>query len=198
MKYLILGGGLAGLSASYYLGHENCLIIEKNSYLGGHATTYKKDNAFWDEGPHVSFTKNLDVKNLLTRSSASDVHEFNSDVGNYFHGHWIPHPAQSNLASIPEPLAGNCYQDFLGLKEGDSLENKPTNYQEWLDQAFGHTFSRTFPHAYTRKYWTCDPAYLSVDWVGERVFRPDLDTIFKGYKGIPRKNTHYINSIRYP
>jgi hypothetical protein len=40
MKTMILGGGLAALSCSYHLGHENSLIIERNSYLGGHVETY--------------------------------------------------------------------------------------------------------------------------------------------------------------
>lgn len=198
MKTVILGGGLAGISSSFYLGHENCLIIEKEKNLGGHASTYRRDGAYWDEGPHVSFTKHQDIKDLLTECSSSDLLEFPANVGNYYRGHWIPHPAQTNLCAIPEPLAGRCYQDFLDLSKADNQSTKPTNYQQWLDQAFGHTFSRTFPHAYTRKYWTCDPLHLSVDWVGERIFRPNLETISNGYKGVASKNTHYINLVRYP
>ena len=198
MKTLILGGGLAGLSSSYHLGHQNCQIIERNPYLGGHATTHQRDNAFWDEGPHVSFTKHALARNLLTWSTDSFVLDYPTNVGNFFAGHWIPHPAQSNLCAIPEPLAGLCYRDFLENHNNAFSNGLPKNYQEWLDQAFGITFSRTFPHAYTRKYWTCDPSELSTDWVGGRVFKPDLETVVEGYRGKPKTNTHYINSVRYP
>lgn len=199
MKTVILGAGLAGLSCSYHLGHENCLIIERNSYLGGHAATHKRNGAFWDEGPHVSFTKHRDVKELLTWSAGAAVLDYPTHVGNYFAGHWIPHPAQSNLHAIPEPLAGKCYSDFLVIsRKSSNQKQKPENYQQWLDQTFGKSFSRTFPHAYTRKYWTCSPAELATDWVGGRVFKPDLNTVLSGYEGKPVSNTHYISSVRYP
>lgn len=198
MNTIVLGGGLAGLSSSYHLGHQNCLIIERNSYLGGHAATYKRDEAFWDEGPHVSFTKHSEVKQFLTRSSSSSVLEYQTQVGNYFIGNWIPHPAQSNLYAVTEPLARLCYEDFISLQKESIYTNIPKNYSEWLDQAFGKAFSRTFPHAYTRKYWTCDPSQLAIDWVGERVFKPDIKIVTDGYKGRPKDNTHYITSVRYP
>jgi len=198
MKTLILGGGLAGLSCSYHLGHENCLILDRNPYLGGHATTHYRDNSFWDEGPHVLFTKYNAIQRLLSLSSECEISEFNAVVGNFYAGNWIPHPAQSHLHAIPEPLAGMCYRDFLANLSQESLPKEPKNYQEWLDQSLGFTFSRTFSHAYTRKYWTCEPIELSTDWIGARVSRPDLQTITDGYKGQPRANTHYINSIRYP
>lgn len=198
MKTLILGGGLAGLSCSYHLGHQNCLIIERKSYLGGHAATHQRDGAFWDEGPHVSFTKHSEVKQLLTWSADGDILDYPTQVGNYFQGHWIPHPAQSHLNALPEPLARQCYDSFIHNQESADPVDKPENYQQWLDQAFGFTFSRTFPHSYTRKYWTCDPSQMATDWVGNRVFKPDLETVKAGYEGKPVDNTHYITSVRYP
>lgn len=198
LKTLILGGGLAGLSCSYYIGHENCLIVEKNPYLGGHATTHFEDGAYWDEGPHVSFTKHEEVAKLLTTSCVTDIREYSTEVGNFYSEYWIPHPAQSNLYALPNPLAKECLDDFIKNQNKVVKNEEPTNYREWLDEAFGVKFSRTFPHAYTRKYWTCDPVDLSVDWVGSRVFKPDLATVINGYQGMPKKDTHYINSVRYP
>ena len=195
---LILGGGISGLSTSYHIGHHNCLIVDRNTYLGGHAHSYKKDQAFWDEGPHVSFTKNPYARQILTNSSSSHPSEFPSCVGNYFNGHWIPHPAQSHLRFIPADLAGNCLADLTANFNNSVSSKTVNNYQDWLDEAFGYTFSRTFPHAYTRKYWTCDPKDLAIDWVGERVYKPDLETVKSGLYGDPKQNTHYINSIRYP
>jgi protoporphyrinogen oxidase len=198
MKTLILGGGLAGLSCSYHLGHDKCLIIERNGYLGGHASTHRRDGAFWDEGPHVSFTKHSEVRELLTWSAGGNVLNFPTKIGNYFAGHWIPHPAQSHLHAVPEPLASRCYSDFITNQNDRDENQEPKDYQQWLDKAFGTTFSRTFSHAYTRKYWTCDPVELATDWIGERVYRPELETVRAGFEGNPKSNTHYITSVRYP
>ena len=195
---LILGGGLAGISSSFHLGHKYCTIIEKNPHLGGHAYTHYKDGAFWDEGPHVSFTKHEYIKQILAKSCSSDIINHQAVVGNYFQGNWIPHPAQCNLSCIPEPLARQCLDDFFAASRSKSSNKEPFNYQEWLDQSFGLAFSRNFPSAYTQKYWTCNPDQLTIDWVGSRVFRPNDKTIMEGYFGKPKANAHYINSFRYP
>jgi protoporphyrinogen oxidase len=197
MEFTIIGAGIAGLSCSYHLGHERCCIIEQKPYVGGHAATHMRNGAFWDEGPHVSFTKSSYVQKLLGWSSESVVLNFPTEVGNWFNGHWIPHPAQCNLHAVPQPLAKSCLDDFLNSRSSNNTL-PPTNYQEWLDKAFGHTFARTFPEAYTRKYWTCDPSSLSTDWIGDRVFYPSIETVVAGYNGNPKGDTHYISSVRYP
>lgn len=78
-------------------------------------------------------------------------------------------------------------------------QNKPPdNYAEWLSQAFGESFAETFPAVYTRKYWTRDPKDLATDWVGQRVFFPDEETLIRGASAPAEKNTHYIDTVRYP
>ena len=59
---LILGGGLAGLSAGY---HSNGTIFEKKSRVGGHAKSHKIDGYIFDEGIHVLHTSNKYVLNLV-------------------------------------------------------------------------------------------------------------------------------------
>lgn len=194
----ILGAGLAGLSCSYHLGHENCILFERNSYAGGHIHSYHRDGFVWDEGPHVSFTKHPYVRDLFEQSVQGELQEYPARVSNYFQGAWIPHPAQSNLFAVPEPYRSACLNDFL-LSRNTVGENKvPANYAEWLQQAFGDTFATTFPTEYTRKYWTRDPSELTTDWVGQRVFYPDVETVLKGYREPPSVPTHYISSVRYP
>ena len=197
-KITILGAGLAGLSCSFHLGHERCVIFEKKSYAGGHIYSHRKDGCIWDEGPHVSFTKHEYVRKLFEQSVQTNILEFESIVSNYYKKHWIPHPAQSNLYAIPEPLRSNCLSDFLKTRNEQNQTIDPTNYGEWLRHAFGDTFSENFPKAYTKKYWTCDPSSLSTDWVGSRVFYPDIQTVVDGSTGPAKKKTHYINSFRYP
>lgn len=99
-KNTILGAGLAGLSCSYHLGHENCIVFERNSYSCGHIYSYQQDGFTWDEGPHVSFTKDAYVRDLFDESVKGQQFEYKAEVSNFYRGAWIPHPAQSNLFAI--------------------------------------------------------------------------------------------------
>jgi protoporphyrinogen oxidase len=75
------------------------------------------------------------------------------------------------------------------------------HYQDWLHVAFGEVFAETFPAAYTRKYWTVEPAMLSTDWVGNRVFKPSVEEVKTGTKGplgLHGPHYHHGREIRYP
>ena len=195
----ILGAGLAGISCSYHIGHEKCTIFEQHSSAGGHIRSHRREGFVWDEGPHVSFTTNSYVRKLFEKSVNGDFLEYEVNVANYYKGNWIPHPAQSNLFAVPEPQRTECLEDFLSIRNTNPYEKNNTfkHYDEWLEHAFGTSFTKYFPAAYTRKYWTCEPSELATDWVGERVFYPDIATVVDGYKQAAEKSTHYIKNIRY-
>lgn len=194
---LILGAGLAGISASYHIGHQNCLVLEKSSHSFGHIHSQVREGFTWDEGPHVSFTKHEYVRELFAEGVNGLFEEYPVRTVNYFQGHWIDHPAQSNLYQLPEPLRARCMESFLASRDGAG-EKSCADYQAWLNQAFGPVFAETFPAAYTRKYWTVDPAKLTTDWVGERVFLPKVEDVLAGSQGPLERQTHYITQIRYP
>jgi protoporphyrinogen oxidase len=194
---VILGGGLAGISCSYHLNH-NCLVVEKNNYSGGHIYSHKINNFTWDEGPHVSFTKHKYVKDLFNLNVKGDFLEFPVYPTNYYKGNWIPHPAQSNLYAIPEPIKSKCLSDFLATREEGNEDCKPENYDQWIKLAFGNEFSNKFVRNYTKKYWTVEPEHLTTDWVGERVFYPDVETVKNGFIAPSPESTHYITTVRYP
>ena len=195
--YTILGAGLAGLSSSYHLGHVNCQLFEQHSYVGGHIHSEQRGGFTWDEGPHVSFTKSEYVRALF--DDGIEVLKYPVYPVNYYQGTWIDHPAQTNLYVLPEALKQACVKDFLAVRNaGDGTYFAPKNYQEWLEFAFGKTFANTFPRAYTKKYWTTEPENLTTDWVGSRVYFPEIDDVVKGAEGPLQKATHYISSVRYP
>ncbi len=56
MRTVILGAGLAGLSAAEELARQGgeVLVIEKNPFPGGLACTMKQDGFAYDLGPTVS------------------------------------------------------------------------------------------------------------------------------------------------
>lgn len=195
----ILGAGISGLATSYYAGHDRCVIYEADSHYGGHVYSEERDGFVWDDGPHVCYTKNEYIQELFSELVSGEYVEVEAEVVNYFRGHWIDHPAQSNLYQIPEPLRSACLQSFLDSRvEEPETERAPANYEEWLYRAFGKVFADTFPAAYTRKYWTTEPACLGTDWIGRRVFYPKVEDVTGGFRGPLGRSTYWVNRWRYP
>ena len=118
----------------------------------------------------MSYTKNEYIQQLFSDLVGGAFEEVQAEVVNYYRGHWIDHPAQSNLYQIPEPLRAQCLNSFLDSRvETPGEHGAPANYEEWIHRAFGRVFADTFPAVYTRKYWTREPADLGTDWIGKRV-----------------------------
>lgn len=199
VEILIAGAGLTGLSVSYHCGHHRCLIVEADEHPFGHIRSRTVDGFTWDEGPHVSFTRHQYVRDLFEKSVDGALEEYPVQAVNYYRGHWVNHPAQSNLYQVPEPMRSACVESFLSSRPptGESPPDA-ADYQQWLRQAFGDVFADEFPAAYTRKYWTLPPEALAVDWVGTRVFQPAVADVVDGASGPLPEQTHYIKTVRYP
>jgi protoporphyrinogen oxidase len=194
---LVLGAGIAGLSASYHIGHKKCLLLESQDRPYGHIGNVQRDGFTWDQGPHVSFTKNEYVKKLFDKSVGGQYQELSAKVSNYYQGNWIAHPAQTALYQIPEPLRSSCLESFLKIRsEGAAADIK--NYQNWLDYAFGPVFSKVFASVYTEKYWTLPPSELTTEWVGDRILFPSIQDVTSGAKRMHERSMHYISEMRYP
>lgn len=198
---LILGSGLAGLSASYHIGHERCLLLEAGAVPFGHIASDRRNGFTWDEGPHVSFTSDSYVQELFAKSVGGAYEEYPVTSINHYYGSWIHHPAQSNLYQVPEGLRKACLESFLARRNDAAvrkISNIPQNYDEWLRIGLGDAFVDAFSRVYTRKYWTTEPHQLTTDWIGSRVYWPKIEDVVKGAKGPLQEQTHYIRSVRYP
>jgi protoporphyrinogen oxidase len=195
----VLGGGIAGLAVSYHRGHDRCVIYEAESHYGGHVYSEEQHGFVWDDGPHVSYTKNEYIQQLFCDLVGGEFKEVQAEVVNYYQGHWIDHPAQSNLYQIPEPLRTQCLNSFLESRvENPAEQGSPANYEEWIRRAFGPVFADNFPAVYTRKYWTREPADLGTDWIGKRVYYPKVEDVTAGTKGPLGRSTYWVNRWRYP
>jgi protoporphyrinogen oxidase len=197
IEFLILGSGIAGLSASFHVGHNRCLILEKQEHAFGTLFSEKLNGFTWDKGPHVSFTKSVYVQELFKESVEGLYVEKEVKVGNYFKGHWLDHPVQSNLYQVPEPLRSECVASFLDSRETKKVDASG-DYGGWLVSSLGPKITENFVAPYTRKYWTVEPDKLSLDWIGGRIYKPNVDDVIKGSLGKLEEKTHYVNSIRYP
>lgn len=200
---LILGAGLAGLSASWHLHHRDCVILEKSDVIGGHARSIVADGFTLDHGPHISFTRHDYVRDLFARNVDDAFHEMPISVANFYRGSLIEHPAQMHLWQLPQPLRSACAEDMKAAASsrpgGDSKPGPPAaNYHEWLRRSFGTSFADALPAAYTRKYWTVDPEQMTIDWLGPRMHTPSLSEVEASLVPGSRNKGYYITAGRYP
>lgn len=199
MSIVILGSGMASLGAAYRLRAEDApyVMFDKGDHPGGHTKTYTYPGGWvFDDGPHVSFTDNPRIQEILAEQVEGDFHQVPTGVNNYWQGYWIKHPAQINLHGLPTDLVVRCIEDFVA--EGNSPERPVHNYEDWLLASYGRTFAETFPAHYTRKIHTTDARNLTTDWMGPRMYRPKLDEVLRGALSPNSSDVHYIDRFRYP
>ncbi|MEO1351483.1 MAG: FAD-dependent oxidoreductase [Cyanobacteria bacterium J06635_15] len=195
----ILGAGMAGFGAAYQLANEgvSAKIYDQKPYHGGHTASFKyEDKYIFDEGPHISFTKIERIQQLFADNVNQDYEVIHAYVNNYWKGHWIKHPAQCNLHGLPAELMVDILRDFIQAQHTEpGLIN---NYADWLLASYGETFAKTFPMEYGRKYHTTPAENMSTDWLGPRLYRPDLEEVLKGALSPETPHVHYVSNFRYP
>jgi protoporphyrinogen oxidase len=193
----VIGAGFAGLAAADRLNAQGVTVdvFEARSHWGGHTHSLETEGFVFDEGPHVSFTKDPDVRSAFLEG-AGEVNEFEARITNHYNGHWLEHPAQCHLHGLDADLITRCIVDFVDSRR----EERPvTTYEDWCRASFGDTFAEHFPMAYTRKYWTVEAAAMSTEWIGRRVYPPKLEEVVRGAVDPSSDGGfHYLSSFRYP
>ena len=195
----ILGSGMAGYGAWHRLRDErhDVVLYEKNGWAGGHTTSWTFPPGFvFDEGPHVSFTKDERIQEIFADAIDGAFEEVQYQLNNYWRGHWLIHPVQTNLYGLPVELVTKVIADFVD--EQSKPEDSVGNYDEWLVASYGRTFADEFPAAYTRKYHTTEPYNMTTDWIGPRMYRPSLEEVLRGALAPGSPNVHYVKGFRYP
>ena len=173
-------------------------MYDMHDHIGGHTASYEFPGGWtFDEGPHVSFTDNIRIQDLLAANVGGKYEQCATRINNYWRGHWIKHPAQINLHGLPADLVTKILLEFVEVAQ--RTESQPIrNYEDWLRASFGSTFSETFPMEYTIKYHTTTAANLSTEWIGPRLYRPKLEEVFRGALQAKSDDVHYISGFRYP
>lgn len=189
---VILGAGIAGLASAYRLDEFSVpySIYEKDLSSGGLLRNFTIDGFRFDQAIHLSFAKEAEVREIFDQTKYY-VHQPESKCS--YNGLWLRHPVQNNLAPLPD-------QEKIAIIE--SFANRGTaqveNYKDWLNFQYGDVFTKTFPAPYTRKYWDAEPEHLGIEWIGERMSRPNIRQVLEGAFNQEIPNHYYAKEMRYP
>ncbi len=198
-EIVVLGSGMSALGADHRFRQHGiqAVLYDQADVPGGHTRTHAYEGGwYFDEGPHVSFTKDQRIIDLLADAVDGEYETLVASVDNYWRGYRMKHPAICHLHGLPSDLVVECIDDFVGVA---SIEDpKPANYAEWLLSTYGRTFAEAFPMEYALKVHTTAAENLGTDWLGPRLYRPELSEVLRGAVSPEAVEVHYVTEYRYP
>jgi protoporphyrinogen oxidase len=98
----ILGGGISGIALAAHLGGD-VEVVERSSRIGGLCGTIVENGFTFDAaGPHIMFSKNKDVLNLMISVLDGNVHQNRRENRIFFKGSLVKYPFENDLAALPK------------------------------------------------------------------------------------------------
>ncbi len=183
---VILGAGLAGLTAGYTLqsaGEDHWQIFERDSRLGGLAKTMEVDGFRFDYGPHILFTIDKEMEELIRDLLGDNFHaqERRAYIYHQASDLYTKFPFQAHLYGLPVPIVKDCLVGLTKAVESQAAGDfSPDNYEEWMRGFFGEGIAEHLMIPYAKKIWTVEPSTMDFSWIGRRVPTPDVDRIIQG------------------
>ena len=183
---VILGGGLAGLSAAYHLqlaGEQHWQVYERESRVGGLARTVDTRGYRFDYGPHILFTIDKEMEELIRDLLGDNFHAQERRAYIYHRAHdlYTQFPFQAHLYGLPIPIVKECLVGLTRAVEAQARGDfNPENYEEWMRGFFGDGIADHLMIPYAKKIWTVEPATMDFSWIGRRVPTPDVERIIQG------------------
>lgn len=180
-QYVIIGSGPTGLGAAYRLkelGINDFIILEREAYVGGLATSFVDDQGFlWDIGGHVQFSHYKYFDDLMVKALGEDGwlnHQRESWV--WMRNRFVPYPFQNNIKYLPKEDMWKCLEGLIKLYK-NPFSGKPKNFREWIMATFGEGLAEVFMIPYNFKVWAHPAEEMNAVWVGERVAVTDLQRV---------------------
>jgi len=203
-RVCIVGGGLSGLTAAYYLlreGVRNVVIIESNSHAGGLLRSEKVGDYLFDiGGSHIMFSRNYRVLSEMLSLLTDDyvAHKRNTKI--YYKGLFVKYPFENGLGQLPPVERYECLKELINTYimriKGELKE--PENFYEWILYVFGKSIAEKYLIPYNEKLWKVDLREITLDWVGGRVPNPPLEDVIKAATGIEVEGYKHQLFFYYP
>ena len=192
IKYLIIGGGISGLTLANYL-KDNYLIIEKENEVGGYCRTIKKGNYIWDYAGHFFHFKTDEFKEkFLNVIPKEDIIYQDKCTKILYKNDLIDYPFQTNIHQLEKQEFIDCLYDLFNKEEKDKYDN----FLDILYGKFGKGIVEKFLKPYNEKLYAIDLTELDVDAMGRFFPYADKEAIIKNMKS--NSNNSYNNSFLYP
>ena len=198
---IILGAGPTGLSAAYHLG-DDCLLLEKQSTVGGWCRSIVDKGFTFDYAGHIMFSNDPYVLELYELLLGDNIHWQNREAWVYSKQVYTRYPFQSALYGLPPDVLKECVIGAIearfgpvknearrevantierrGVKKIVSEAQHPQNFEEFIYKVWGAGVAKHFAIPYNKKLWAVPLDQMETSWLGNRVPMPDLEEMIEG------------------
>ena len=195
-RIVIIGGGLAGLSAGHHLAELDPVVLEREPSLGGLCRSFTQDGFTFDCTGHLIHLKDAYTKELIARllPDAFGSHERLAAI--YSKETLTPYPFQANTYGLPPEVVRDCIVGFVETLKTPGATS--ANFHEWNLRTFGEGIAKHFMLPYNEKFWKQDLRGITSDWVSWAIPKPTLAEVVNGALGLTNKGMGYNPRFIYP
>jgi len=198
-ELVIIGAGLAGLSAAYHLQNKDYIILEKEARVGGLCRSEIIDGFTFDYAIHILYSKDEYASKLIKEVLLKD--NFNSQIRKswiYSKGTYTEYPFQAHTYGLPVEVIKECIMGLIEAKYENRYPDGPKNFAEWIYRTFGEGIAKHFMIPYNRKQWAIGLELMDYNWIAERVPMPQIEDVLDGALREPQKKFGPNAEFWYP
>jgi protoporphyrinogen oxidase len=171
---VILGGGLAGLSAGYVLTHAGFRVrlFEGDSSVGGLSRTVVKEGFRFDLGGHRFFTKDERIDQFVRNLMQEELISVTRTSKIYMRKKFFDYPLKplNAIFGLGVPTTLRILGDYgFGKVRGLATKTEPVSLEDWVVRNFGRTMFNIYFKDYSEKVWGIDCSNISAEWVAQRI-----------------------------
>ncbi len=205
---VIIGAGLAGLSAAYHLQEAGVSfgLYERDAEVGGLCRSFHRKGFTFDCTGHLMHFRRPEVKTLVERLMGGALVAHQRRAAIYSHGVYTDYPFQANTFGLPVDVVKECLMGFIeawGERErarpGSRAARPARHFLEWVRRTFGRGIADHFMVPFNEKLWLRSLDQLSCDWGGGWLIPvPNLEEVVQGALGMTNRKMGYNPSFFYP
>ena len=191
-KHLILGAGASGLSLGLLI--PDSIVIDQSSSPGGHARSIIDGDWVFDRGPHIMFSRNKLVLDLMIKSLGANIHECKRKNVVCVNGKMARYPIENDLGQLDPDDTMATLRDLVQSHVDQLHKSEVENLEAWFETRFGKSLTDIYFRPYNEKLWKTPLRELSMLWA-DRIPNPPLEDVIKGALGMPVEG--YLHQLFY-
>ena len=204
-EVIIMGGGLAGLSAGVGLSRagQSVSVFESDSQVGGLSRTVSHGDFRFDLGGHRFFTKNKETEQFVKDILKGEYVTVNRKSKIYMNNQFFDYPLKpaNALLGMGIPTTVKAISDYSRERIKNSFREKECiSLEDWVVAHFGRTMFNIYFKEYSEKVWGIECHRISEEWVSRRIEGLSLGVAVKNalFKFSGRKVPTLVDKFIYP